>query len=90
MASADVVKDVAAVMGESEEEVVEKGVRSYVDAEIREARIRIDEIREKYGVEGVDELEEMIERGAVQEHPAWEELIEWRNLKKRIKALKKF
>lgn len=75
--------------GESEAEILRKGVESYVEREIREARVRIAELRDTYDVEDPDELETRIERGDVDEHPAWEELIEWKNLRDRIARLER-
>ena len=83
------LESVVEATGESEEEILRKGVASYVEREIREARVRIEEIRERYDVEGPDVLETRIERGDVEEHPAWEELIEWKNLKDRIARLER-
>lgn len=75
--------------GESEAEILRKGVESYVERELREARVRIEELRDTHDVEDPDELEARIERGDVDEHPAWEELIEWKNLTSRIARLER-
>lgn len=82
------VEDVASATGESEELILHKGLGSYLDRELREAGVRINELKKRYGVEDPSELEEKIEGGSVDEHPAWEELIEWENLEKRISRLK--
>lgn len=75
--------------GESEAEILRKGVESYVEREIREARVRIEELRDACEVEDPDEFETRIERGDVEEHHAWEELIEWKNLRDRITRLER-
>lgn len=83
----ETVKRVAKELGESEEYVVGKGISSFLDRELREVKIRIKELKEKYSVESSEELERKIEEGEVEGHPAWEERIEWRNLEKRKKKL---
>lgn len=82
------VEDVARVTGESEESILHKGLGSYLDREIREANIRINELKQKYGADDPSEVEKKIEEGTVEEHPTWEELIEWENLRERINRLK--
>lgn len=84
----DRLEGLASAVGEPVELVLDKSVESYIDQEIREAEARITEIREKNGADTTSELEEKIEKGEIEEHPAWEELIEWQNLKKRVKKLK--
>lgn len=83
------LEEVVEATGESEAAILRKGVESYVERELREARIRIDERAGKYGAETPAELETLIERGDVDEHPAWEELIEWENLATRIDRLER-
>lgn len=81
------LEEVVEATGESEAEILRKGVESYVERELREARIRIGELRETYAVESPAELETCIERGEIDEHPGWEDLIEWENLATRIDRL---
>lgn len=84
------VSEVAEITGESEDTIFRKGLESYVSRELKEAKARVKEIKEGYDTDNPKELEEMIESGEVDEHPAWEELIEWRNLKERIENLKQY
>jgi hypothetical protein len=81
--------DIIEATGESEAEILRKGVESYVERELREARIRVEELQESYDVDTAAELELHIERGDVDEHPAWEDLIEWENLTTRIEQLER-
>jgi hypothetical protein len=83
------LEEVVEATGESEAEILRKGVESYVDRELREARIRIDELGEQYDVKTPAELEALIEQGDIDEHPAWEDLIEWENLRTRIERLER-
>lgn len=83
------LEEVVEATGESEAEILRKGVESYVARELREARIRIEELQERYGVETASDLESLIEAGDADEHPGWEELIEWKNLRTRIERLER-
>ena len=83
------LEEVIEATGESEAVILRRGVESYVERELREARIRIGELRDAYAVETPDELETRIERGDVAEHPAWEDLIEWENVTTRIDRLER-
>lgn len=84
------IEAVARVTGESEEEVMRRGLESYVSNEIRQCRARIKELKDEYDVDSLDELEEKIESESIDEHPAWEAVIEWENLKDRVKSLEQF
>ncbi|MDY6789287.1 MAG: hypothetical protein SVV03_04980 [Candidatus Nanohaloarchaea archaeon] len=81
------LENVASTVGESEERVLEKSLESYIGREIREAELRIREIKRKYGVGKPSGLKEKIENEEIEGHPAWEELIEWENLEKRVEEL---
>ncbi|MEM4781612.1 MAG: hypothetical protein QXG03_08655 [Halalkalicoccus sp.] len=81
------VEAVADATGDSEDAVLRKGLESYVERELREARIRINEIKTTYDVESIEELEVRIADGSEPEHPTWEEVIEWENLQDRVTAL---
>lgn len=83
------LEKVVEATGESEAEILRKGVESYVERELREARIRIAELQERYDVETASDLESLIEAGDTDVHPGWEELIEWENLTTRIERLER-
>lgn len=70
------------------EELVKKGVLSYVIHEIRQSEWETSEIKERYGVSSTGELENQIKTGAVYSHPAWEDLIRWENLDDYISRLR--
>ena len=84
------VERVAQVTGEDQEDVLRKGLESYIARELREASARINEIKNKHEVETVEEFENKLEEGDIEEHPAWEELIEWKNLKERKNRLQEY
>lgn len=81
------LEEVVEATGESEAEILRRGVESYVKRELQEARGRVEELRAEYGVETPAELEAAIERDEVDGHPAWEAVIEWENLETRIEKL---
>ncbi|WP_153550676.1 hypothetical protein [Candidatus Nanohalobium constans] len=84
------VESVASVTGESRGEVLRKGLESYISTQLRECRARVKELKSEYSVDSLSELEKQVESGEVDEHPAWEAVIEWRNLKERIETLEQF
>ncbi len=82
------VERVAKELGEPKDFILRKGVSSFVDRELREVQLRIKELKEKYSVKSSEELEDLIKKGEVEEHPTWEKRIEWKNLEERKKKLK--
>lgn len=84
------VDSVARVTGDSRSDVMRKGLESYISVQLRECSARVKELKNKYDVDSLEELEEKVESGEIGEHPAWEAVIEWRNLKERIQDLKQF
>jgi len=56
MADVD-VSDIAEAVGESEENIIRSGVNSYVSRELKEAYLRIKELKKKFEVDNSDELE---------------------------------
>ena len=83
------VGEVADQLGESENYILGKGISSFLDTELREVELRIDELKQRHEVETPEKLEERIKEGKADEHPAWEEKIEWENLIKRKRKLEK-
>jgi len=47
------------------------------------------EILSRYGVVSVQELEGQIQQGAVPDHPAWEDLIEVKNLEAEVREVER-
>ena len=45
------------------------------------------EILSRYGVTAVEQLNEKIKKGEIQEHPGWEDLIELKNIEAEIKEI---
>ncbi|MDQ1301807.1 MAG: hypothetical protein QG637_1729 [Chloroflexota bacterium] len=69
------------------EELWRQSLQAYVLRERRLAQLDIADIQERYGVTSVDELTQRIEAGAIYSHPAWEDMIEWENLRAHLQRL---
>ncbi len=84
------IKSISKDLEISETRLLEESIESFLDREFRKAFSEIEKLKEKYLVESPTDLEKKINEGKVKEHPAWEELIEWENLEKRIKEVKEW
>jgi hypothetical protein len=62
------------------DELVKRGLLTFVAHEVRLAEWDIADIKERYGVSTRAELEEKIKIKALSSHPAWEDLIHWESL----------
>jgi len=83
------LKDISKSLRLSEDELLRGSIASFLDRELKEAYSEIEELRVKYGVKNMEDLERKIERGE-EGHPAWEELIEWENIENKIKEVENF
>ncbi len=71
----------------SSEEFIKWGSTLALKEKIRSYKIERMEILARYAVTTVDELKTKIELWEVPEHPAWEDLIEIKNIEMEIKEL---
>jgi hypothetical protein len=85
--SSQLIEKVSRSLGLSPYELVERSLREYLKAKLRTARAEIHEVEGRYGVKKPEELEQRIREGTVEEHPTWEELIEYENLLDRVKSI---
>lgn len=69
------------------EELWRQSLQAYVLRERRLAQLDIADIQERYGVTSVDELTQRIEAGVIYSHPAWEDMIEWENLRAHLQRI---
>jgi len=74
-------------LGMRPEELVKVSIEKYLQDELACVEAQIAEILAKYRVKDPDELKDKIESGDVPEHPAWEDLIDLRNLLETHKRL---
>ena len=71
----------------SETKMLDESLNVFLDSELRNASAEILKIKKQFNVSKPEELKKKIESGKVEEHPAWEQLIFWENLNKRIKVV---
>lgn len=82
------VLEISKKLGISENELLLKGVISFIEKEIRLSEGEIADIREKYDAATKEDLYKMIETRDTESHPAWEDYITWKNKEKYIEELK--
>ena len=70
-----------------EKKILDESLNVFLDSELRNASAEILKIKKQFNVSKPVELKKKIENGKVEEHPAWEHLIYWENLNKRIKVV---
>ncbi|TAK34727.1 MAG: hypothetical protein EPO21_08615 [Chloroflexota bacterium] len=75
-------------LGIPSEELMKKGILSFVAQEIRLAEWDIADIKERYGASSPRDLQSKIEGREIASHPAWEDLIHWENLENYISRLR--
>ena len=70
-----------------ENKILNEGITVFLDKELREASAEILRIKSQFNISNPKELKTKIENGEIEEHPAWELLIYWENLNKKIKVV---
>ena len=70
-----------------EKKILDESLNNFLDTELRNASAEILKIKKQFDVSKPVELKKKIENGKIEEHPAWEQLIYWENLNKRIKVV---
>ena len=71
----------------SENEVIQRGLRSLLLAELSRSEAEIAHLRERYNLLTADILKQAIAKGTIQAHPAWEDYIVWQNTLETITEL---
>lgn len=87
--SSIVVKRVSKALGVPPDELVRKGVKEFLEAQLRACYAEIHELEVRYEAKSARELREKIGRGVVREHPGWEDLIVLENLEERAEKIRK-
>ncbi|UUX92522.1 hypothetical protein [Methanoplanus endosymbiosus] len=82
------VDGISQITGLSREEVINRGLISFIEIEIRLAEMDIADVRERYNVLSKEDLYEAIKGRKIESHPAWEDYIVWKNKEKYIEDLK--
>lgn len=70
-----------------ENKILDESINTFLDFELRNAAADILKIKNQFNVASPEELKNQIEKGKIDEHPAWEQLIYWENLEKKIKVV---
>ena len=74
------VERVSKTIGVPPDKLVTGGVKEYLKTMLRATRAETHEIETRYQVKTPQELEEKIRQDKVDEHPTWEDLIQYENL----------
>lgn len=83
------VLEISKALGISREILLQKGIISFLEKEIRLSEEEIANIRERYDCLDCENLERKIRKKEINSHPAWEDCIVWKNKDSHIKELKK-
>lgn len=67
------IKEISEKLGVSEEELVRKGVKAYLEMELRRVRVELSSILSKYGVTSFIEFDERISKGEFSETDSFED-----------------
>ena len=78
--TSELVDRVSKSLGVPPGELVAGGVKMYLRSRLRAAQAEIHDMETTYRVKSPRELEEKIKEGSSEEHPTWEDLIQYENL----------
>jgi len=70
-----------------EKRILNESINVFLERELRDASAEILKIKSQFNVSKPDDIKRKIENGKLEEHPAWEQLIYWENLEKRIRVV---
>ena len=83
----DLVNKLSKELEIPKERIINESINVFLERELRNASAEILEIKTKFNVSTPKELKNKLEKGLVDEHPAWEKLIYWENLEKRMRVV---
>lgn len=84
----EITADLCHVIGLPENELIHRGLVSFIEKEIRLAEADISDLIDRYNVAFKEDLYEAIKLKKIPSHPAWEDYIVWKNKEKYINDLK--
>jgi hypothetical protein len=84
----EITADLSHVIGLPENELIHRGLVSFMEKEIRLAEADIADLIDRYNVALKEDLYEAIKSQKIPSHPAWEDYIVWKNKEKYINDLK--
>lgn len=83
-----ITADLSHMIGLPENELIHRGLVSFIEKEIRLAEADIADLIDRYNVALKEDLYEAIKSKKMPSHPAWEDYIVWKNKEKYINDLK--
>ena len=83
-----IIERLSKVLGVSPKKLVRKGLEELLETQLRSSAAEMLEIKTRYNVKTSKGLEKKIQTGAIEEHPAWEDLIVLENLEDRVKKIR--
>ncbi|MFZ3166512.1 MAG: hypothetical protein WA130_02775 [Candidatus Methanoperedens sp.] len=83
-----ITADLSHMIGLPENELIHRGLVSFIEKEIRLAEADISDLIDRYNVALKEDLYEAIKSKKMPSHPAWEDYIVWKNKEKYINDLK--
>ena len=83
----EVIEKIAIKEGVEKEKLMVLSLIAYLNEKKKKCMEERLEILKRYNVNSVEELEEKIRKGEINEHPAWEDLITLENLEGMIKEI---
>jgi hypothetical protein len=87
MGVSDTIERLSKKYAMTPDEFIRHGSTLAMKEKKRKLQIEKLEILARYDVKTVEELEEKIKEGTVAEHPAWEDLIEVKNIEDEIREI---
>ncbi|MDD1745858.1 MAG: hypothetical protein LUQ20_08660 [Candidatus Methanoperedens sp.] len=84
----EITADLRHVIGLPETVLIQKGLLSFIEKEIRLAEADIADLMDRYNVASKEDLYEAIKSKKISSHPAWEDYIIWKNKEKYVNDLK--
>jgi hypothetical protein len=87
--NAATVERLSKVLGVSPDGLIRKGIEEFLQAQLRTCFAEIHEIKVRYNVKNALELEKKVQKGVIEEHPAWEDLIVLENLEDHAQKIRK-
>ena len=82
-----IVERLAAAIGGDKDEVGLKSVGELIRAELRKVYAESLEIKQRYGVDSAEEMDELYRKGLLEEEHSWRDFFRLRHLEERREVL---
>jgi len=84
----EITADLSHFIGLPETVLIQRGLISFIEKEIRLADADIADLMDRYNVASKEDLYEAIKLKKISSHPSWEDYIVWKNKEKYVNDLK--